>query len=42
MPTLIHASFFCRKGDNLTLADVRKHVTGYVKMEKLQDPMKKR
>lgn len=37
----LFSSFRLRKGDNLTLADVRKYVTDYVKMEKLQDPMKK-
>lgn len=37
----LFSSFGFRKGDNLTLADIRKHVTDYVKTNRLQDPTKK-
>ncbi|XP_021927222.1 eukaryotic translation initiation factor 2D isoform X2 [Zootermopsis nevadensis] len=35
----LFSKFGLRKGGSLPVADVRKHVTDYVKKEKLQDPM---
>lgn len=37
----LFSTFGLRKGASLSVADVRKHVTDYVKKEKLQDPTNK-